>query len=64
MILWSTVFIFLPVVLFSLTISDDPCRYVHPTKGVIDLSSLAGPNGKAAYAHAMPPEGGYYSMWS
>lgn len=49
-------------VLSSLNMADDPCRFVHPTKGVIDLTNLARHDGEAAYQHAMPPEGGYYSM--
>lgn len=42
--------------------ADDPCRFVHSTKGVIDLTSLGRHDGQAAYQNAMPPEGGYYSM--
>jgi hypothetical protein len=62
MIFWSTIFIIVFGVLSSLNIADDPCRFVHPKKGVIDLTSLARHDGQAAYQHAMPPEGGYYSM--
>ncbi len=62
MIFWSTTFIIFFGVLSSLNIADDPCRFVHPTKGVIDLTSLARHDGKAAYQDVMPPEGGYYSM--
>ena len=60
--IWSTTFVIVLGVLSLLIVADDPCRFFHPIKGVIDLTSLAGPSGKAAYRHEMPPEGGYYSM--
>jgi hypothetical protein len=64
MISWSTSFIIILGVLSSKNLADDPCRFVHPTKGVIDLTSLARHDGRAAYQDAMPPEGGYYSMFA
>jgi hypothetical protein len=60
MISWSTTFIIVFVVLSSSIIADDPCRFVDPSKGVIDLTSLARHDGKAAYPDVIPKEGGYY----
>jgi hypothetical protein len=40
--------------LWSLTIADDPCRFQAAGKGVIDISSLADKNGKAAFPDETP----------
>ncbi|CAF1261775.1 unnamed protein product [Rotaria sordida] len=56
---WLTIFTSF-VVLSSLIIADDPCRYVHPTKGVMDLTSLGRTDGQPAYPDKLSPiESGY-----
>jgi len=64
MISWSTGFIIVFGVLSSLVIADDPCRFVHPSKGIIDLTSLARNDGKAAYPDVIPTVGSNYSTLS
>jgi len=50
-------------VLFSLIIADDPCRFEHKGKGVIDISSLARKDGKAAFPDETPSIGSNYGMY-
>ncbi len=61
MISWSTTFVIVFGVLSSSIIADDPCRFVAPSKGVIDLTSLARNDGKAAYPDVVPSTGSNYS---
>ncbi|CAF3746251.1 unnamed protein product [Rotaria sordida] len=56
---WLTIFTSF-VVLSSLITADDPCRYEHPTKGVIDLTSLGRTDGKPAYPDKIPSTGSNY----
>lgn len=51
------------VLLLSFTIADDPCRFEHPSKGIIDLTSLAATHGEAAYPNQMPTTVFNYSKW-
>jgi len=61
MIDWSTTFVIVFGVLSSSIIADDPCQFVHPSKGVIDLTSLARNDGTAAYPNVIPTPGTGYS---
>ncbi|CAF1085215.1 unnamed protein product [Adineta ricciae] len=47
-------------VLFSVISSDDPCRFESKEKGVIDISSLANKDGKAAFPDETPSIGSNY----
>jgi hypothetical protein len=54
-------FIIVFLAIQSLTITaDDPCRF-ETSKGVIDLSSLARDDGRAAFADEIPQSGNDYS---
>jgi hypothetical protein len=52
-------------VLPLLCIVGDPCRFNYPSKGVIDLTSLARTDGLAAYQDIIPlVESGYSTFAS
>ncbi len=57
---WLTTCIISFSALLVLTNADDPCRY-QTDKGLIDLTSLASTDGKAAYPDKIPTSG---SNWS
>ncbi|CAF3966120.1 unnamed protein product [Rotaria sordida] len=59
MISWLTIFTYFTV-LSSLIIADDPCRYQHPTKGGLDLTSLGRTDGKPAYPDKISSTGSGY----
>jgi hypothetical protein len=59
MMSWLTIFTIIAAVLSTLIIADDPCRFEN-AKGVIDLSSLARTDGKAAYPDVTPSIGSNY----
>ncbi|CAF3782498.1 unnamed protein product [Rotaria sordida] len=59
MMSWLTIFTY-STLLSSLIIADDPCRYQHPTKGVIDLTSLGRTDGQPAYPDKLPSTGSSY----
>jgi hypothetical protein len=61
MISWSIIFIISVALSSSLTIADDPCRFVSRSKGIIDLTSLGRSDDKAAYPDAIPATGLGYS---
>jgi hypothetical protein len=63
MMSWLIIFAIIIAVLSSLSIADDPCRFEDPSKGVIDLTSLARTDGKAAYPDVKPPVESYYSTF-
>ena len=58
---WLTMFAILVAVSSSFLIADDPCRFEHPSKGIIDLSSLARNDGIAAYTYKTPSMTSNYS---
>ena len=49
--------------LLSLIIADDPCRFEYQGKGVIDLSSLASTDGKAAFPDVTPTISSNWCMY-
>ena len=55
-------FLLIFLTLFSLTYADDPCRYEVTGKGVIDISSLSGSGGKAAFPDQTPTTGQNYGI--
>ncbi|UJR38145.1 hypothetical protein I4U23_030823 [Adineta vaga] len=57
--LTSSIIIF-ACIFFSLIIADDPCRFEVKDKGVIDISSLASKDGKAAFPDESPSAGSNY----
>ncbi|CAF3738054.1 unnamed protein product [Rotaria sordida] len=61
MMSWLTIFTY-STLLSSLIIADDPCRYQHPTKGVIDLTSLGRTDGQPAYPDKLPSTGSSYKF--
>jgi hypothetical protein len=56
-----TIFTIIFAVLSSFITADDPCRFKDPLNGVIDLSSLAATDGKAAYLDKLPAISANYS---
>ena len=60
MMSWLTTCIMSFAALLVLTNADDPCRY-QTEKGIIDLTSLASSDGKAAYPDKKPPTAGNWS---
>lgn len=50
MIIQTTTFIVVFILLFSVAFAVDPCRFEYPGNGVIDLTTLGRTDGKAAYA--------------
>jgi hypothetical protein len=58
---WLTIFTIICAVLSSFIIADDPCRFQDPLNGVIDLSSLAATDGRAAYPDTLPTNSSDYS---
>jgi hypothetical protein len=58
----TTIFIAVLILLFSTICMSDPCRFEHPGKGVIDITSLGRTDGTAAYADRIPSGQSTYSM--
>jgi hypothetical protein len=58
---WLTIFTIICAVLSSFIIADDSCRFQDPLNGVIDLSSLAATDGRAAYPDTLPKKISNYS---
>ncbi|CAF0991598.1 unnamed protein product [Adineta steineri] len=56
---WLKSFTSLLAVLTTLIVADDPCRFEH-SKGIIDLTSLARTDGKAAYPDKTESAGANY----
>lgn len=50
MIIQTTTFTVVFILLFSVVFAVDPCRFEDPERGVIDLTTLGRTDGKAAYA--------------
>jgi hypothetical protein len=61
MLSWSTILLIIFAGLSSSITADDPCWFQDASKGVIDLTSLGRPDGKAAYPDIVPPTGSNYS---
>lgn len=62
MMIWTTIFTVVSILLFSSGDTSDPCRFEYPGKGVIDITSLGRTDGKATYADRVPSTGTNYSM--
>ena len=62
MMIRTTIFIVLLTLLYSTICMSDPCRFVHPEKGVIDITTLGRTDGNAAYADRVPSVSSGYSM--
>ena len=62
MIIRTTIFNVVLILLFSTMCTSDPCRFEHTEKGVIDITTLGRTDGKAAYADRMPSTESKYSM--
>ena len=60
MLSWSIIFLIIFAGLSPSITADDPCRF-ETDRGVIDLSSLARTDGRAAYPDVLPPIGSNYS---
>jgi hypothetical protein len=58
-----TICIVIFAVLSSLIIADDPCRFEQKGKGVIDISTLARTDGKAAFPDETPSIVSNYGMY-
>ncbi len=58
---WQIIFTIIFAVLSPFIIADDPCGFIDPLKGFIDLTSLAATDGKAAYPDRIPSTGFNYS---
>ena len=56
------IFIVGSTLLLSTLCVSDPCRFEHPGKGVIDITTLGRTDGKAAYADKVPSAETNYSM--
>jgi hypothetical protein len=64
MITWFTIFIVVFVILSPIIIADDPCKFTHPDKGTIDLTTLGKTDGTPAYLDKIPPTGSNYSTFN
>jgi hypothetical protein len=62
MLSWSTILLIIFAGLSSSITADDPCWFQDVSKGVIDLTSLGRPDGKAAYPDRVPPTGSNHSF--
>jgi hypothetical protein len=61
---YTTIFI-VTLAIQSLGITaDDPCKFTHPEKGTIDLTSLGKTDGTPAYPDKLPPTGSNYSTFN
>ncbi len=52
------------IISFSTILGDDPCRFVSPEKGVIDLTSVGRTDGQAAYPYKFPIAGSRYGIFT
>ena len=50
------------ILMSSVILADDPCRFEYASKGVIDLSSLGNTNGTAAFPDQSAGAGSNYSQ--
>ena len=57
-----TIFVIVLTVLYSTICVADPCRFEHPEKGVIDITTLGRTDGNAAYADRIPSTTPYFSI--
>ncbi len=62
MIVRTTIFVAILTLLFSTICMTDPCRFEHPEKGVIDITTLGRSDGTAAYEDRVPSKPSGYSM--
>jgi hypothetical protein len=51
-------------ILSTIIIADDPCKYTHPDKGTIDISSIGNPDGTPVYKDKIPTSGSNYSTFN
>lgn len=56
------IYINILAIIFPLIIANDPCRF-QTNNGVIDISTLARTDGKAAFPNKIPAEASNYSMY-
>ena len=62
MMIRTTIFITVSTLLFSTICMSDPCRFEHPEKGVIDITTLGRPDGTAAFVDRVSSTQPGYSM--
>ncbi len=51
------------IISLSTILADDPCRFVSPEKGVIDLTSVGRTDGQAAYPYRFPLAGSAFGIY-
>lgn len=61
MMIRTTIFTVIFTLLFSAIFAADPCRFVHPEKGIIDLTTVGRTDGKPTYENWLPSTGSDYS---
>lgn len=60
--LWLKVFTIIFTALLPLINADDPCRFEDPSRGVVDLTSIARTDGQPSYTDIMLTMGTIYRM--
>lgn len=51
------------ILLFTTVLTDNPCRFEDPEKGIIDLTTVGRTDGEAAYEYRFPAGGSDYGIF-
>lgn len=63
MMIQATTLTLVFILSFSTILADDPCRFISPEKGVIDLTTVGRTDGQAAYPYRFPLAGSAYGIF-